>query len=135
MTLSSLFLRLFIFGRDGVARVVDTSRGGRVRGTPTAFPFRAGLTRRAPGALRLSGPPIIYSIVKSAGSRGCAHLEQYGNISPTSSAAAATFWTGALSRAILDWNRAGVTTEAVYLVRFYAWGLREERERCHRNGD
>ena len=47
MTLSSLFLRLFIFG---VARV-RASNGDRVLGTPTAFPFRAGLTRRSPGRI------------------------------------------------------------------------------------
>ena len=37
----------------------------RVRGTPSAIAFRAGLTRRAPGALGLSGPPIGYSVFKS----------------------------------------------------------------------
>jgi hypothetical protein len=41
-------------------------RADKVRGTPTAFPFRAGITRRAPGAVGLSGPPVVYSIVKSA---------------------------------------------------------------------
>ncbi len=40
-------------------------RGDRVRGTPSAIAFRAGLTRRAPGALGLSGPPIGHSVFKS----------------------------------------------------------------------
>ena len=37
----------------------------RLRATPTAFPFRAGLTRRSPGAQGHSGPPLIYSVFKS----------------------------------------------------------------------
>jgi hypothetical protein len=47
MTLSSLFLRLFILG--SVLGSNLCSSANRVRGTPTAFPFRAGLTRRSPG--------------------------------------------------------------------------------------
>ena len=41
------------------------SRGDGVRGTPSAFSLRAGLTRRAPEAVGLSGPPGGYSVFKS----------------------------------------------------------------------
>jgi len=72
----------------GVFAFVDLQRGraaqraglellaDRVRGTPTAFPFRAGFTRRAPGAVGLSGPPVVDSIVKSAVGNGRAQKEQ-----------------------------------------------------------
>ena len=59
------FVAAFAFVHLAARRGLLVSPANRVRGTPSAIPFRAGLTRRAPGALGLSGPPISHSVVKS----------------------------------------------------------------------
>ena len=53
-----------------------------VRGAPTAFPFRAGLTRRAPGLGRFRSAGLLFNC-QVAGSRGCVcGLELNVNICP-----------------------------------------------------
>lgn len=53
-----------------------------VWGAPTAFPFRAGLTRRAPGLGRFRSAGLLFNC-QVAGSRGCVgNLELNVNICP-----------------------------------------------------
>jgi hypothetical protein len=52
---------------------------GGVRGAPTAFPFRAGLTRRAPGHEGFRSAGLLFNC-QVAGSRGCVcRKERNGN--------------------------------------------------------
>ena len=62
--------------------VVHPGCEGGVRGAPTAFPFRAGLTRRAPGLGRFRSAGLLFNC-QVAGSRGCVGgLELNVNIYP-----------------------------------------------------
>ena len=86
MTLTSLFLRLFILdevpaplAESATLPRISFSRGAHEAGTWGSGP---------------SGPPIIYSIVKSrAASWLSLRKEHYKNTTRRSSVTAATFWT------------------------------------------
>ena len=77
MTLSSLFLHLSVWrSARGRRRRLEISRN-RIRGTPTPFPFRAGLTRRSPVALGLEvRRSVIQLSSRVLRSRGCEQKEQ-----------------------------------------------------------
>jgi hypothetical protein len=68
------FVVAFAFVHPGCA--------GGVRGAPTAFPFRAGIARRAPGQVRFRSAGLLFNC-QVAGSRGCVcGLELNVNICP-----------------------------------------------------
>lgn len=82
MTLSSVILRLLICRGRGAKRAGLVFRADKVRGTPTAFPFRAGIARRAPGQVRFRSAGLLFNC-QVAGSRGCVcGLELNVNICP-----------------------------------------------------